>query len=78
MNVSILIDLDGFSIELCTSSILTAIRKGGQNWPLRWEAQVVTEIMAAAADQRRRPLLWVGAVPDTAGFVAPPPSMLYV
>ena len=29
--------------------------------------------VAAAADQRRRPLLWVGGVPDTAGYVAPPP-----
>jgi len=26
--------------------------------------------VAAAADQRRRPLLWVGGVPDTAGYVA--------
>eukprot|EP00964_Phaeocystis_antarctica_P052362 scaffold30645_cov39-Phaeocystis_antarctica.AAC.1 len=32
-----------------------------------------TPSVAAAADQRRRPLLWVGAVPDTAGFVALPP-----
>ena len=29
--------------------------------------------VADAADQRRRPLLWVGVVPDTAGFVALPP-----
>ena len=29
--------------------------------------------VAAAADQRQRPLRWAGGMPDTAGFVAPPP-----